>query len=53
MRPDPSIIEGSNGSPTDPIQHLAEDVAPQRPRAIPGRPVALFLSGPEPLGLAS
>jgi 5-methyltetrahydrofolate--homocysteine methyltransferase len=53
MRHDAIIIVGRGGAAPDRIGHAAEEVAPPRPRAILERPVALRLSGLEPVELAS
>jgi len=48
-----NIVGGCCGTTPDHIRHVAEEVAPLKPRAIPERPVALRLSGLEPFELAS
>ena len=48
-----NIVGGCCGTTPDHIRHVAEEVAPLKPRAIPERPVALRLSGLEPFELVA
>ncbi|WEK39362.1 MAG: homocysteine S-methyltransferase family protein [Candidatus Brevundimonas colombiensis] len=48
-----NIVGGCCGTTPEHIRHVAEEVAPLKPRAIPERPVAMRLSGLEPFELAS
>jgi 5-methyltetrahydrofolate--homocysteine methyltransferase len=48
-----NIVGGCCGTTPDHIKHVAEEVAPLKPRAIPDRPVALRLSGLEPFELVA
>ena len=48
-----NIVGGCCGTTPDHIRHVAEEVAPVTPRAIPERPVALRLSGLEPFELVA
>ena len=47
------IVGGCCGTTPDHIRHVAEEVAPLKPRAIPERPVALRLSGLEPFEMVA
>ena len=48
-----NIVGGCCGTTPDHIKHVAEEVAPLKPRAIPERPVALRLSGLEPFEMVA
>ncbi|MNQ97130.1 Methionine synthase [compost metagenome] len=48
-----NIVGGCCGTTPDHIKHVAEEVAPLKPREIPERPVAMRLAGLEPFELVA
>ena len=48
-----NVVGGCCGTTPDHIKHVAEEVAPLKPREIPERPVAMRLAGLEPFELVA